>query len=264
MIEDKSNEMMKELTSLPKPELQRDLQEQMLAEILQFSAKYTRRKRWGKVVNRTVKGILIAVALLIISIIGIEMFQDDSELELNQTRSQQENMASENPESREISEKGYYFDSILEEHQVALDDLYVWIPERKETVSIDRKVSDGFVIVNISDKDTNELLFTYGEFLGDESVKEVFREIDVDGSKVRLHAFVEINSVTNLINSVNDTNVSFDPIPYKVDKPEKLIAFPKTGSFPTEELEVMGTMYVNWGSAGKSIYEGYVIGVINK
>lgn len=264
MTEDKVYEIMKELTSLSKPELQRDSQEQMLSKILQFSAKYTRRKRWGIVVKRTVTGILTAATLLTLSIIGIEMLQDDNEIELNQTRSQQEIMESENPESREISEKGYYYDSILEEHQVALDDLYVWIPERKKMVSIDRKVSDGFVIVNISDKETNELLFTYGESLGDESLKEVYREINVEGSKVRLHAVVEIDSASNLINSVKNTSVTFDPTPYKVDNADTISAWPITGSFPTEEVQIRAHTYVNWGGAGKSIFETYNIGVINK
>lgn len=267
MTEDKSYEIMKELTSLPKPELQRDSQEQMLSEILQFSAKYTYRKRWGIVVKRTVIGILTAAALLTLSIIGIEILQDNNELDRNQIRSQQEIKDSENPESREISEKGYYYDSILEEHQVALDDLYVWIPERKETVSIDRKVSDGYVIVNISDKETNELLLTYGESLGDESVKEVFREINTDGSKVRLHAFVEIDSATNLINSVKDTNVSFDPIPYKVDSDDRIFAYSITGSFPTEQVQIRAWMNVKWDADKvqfENIFETYDMGVINK
>ncbi|MBS4192001.1 hypothetical protein KHA94_17700 [Bacillus sp. FJAT-49705] len=263
MQEDKQIEIMNELKSLPKPVLQHHVQELILNEIQQFEFTYKRKKWWSMIMKRTVVSFVTGAAIIFLSLIGLEFYQDKSSLERNSTNSQQVIKDSKDSESIAISEKGEYYDSILKEHQVALDNLYVWIPERKETVVIDRKVKDGIVVVTIRDKDSNELLVTYGESFGEESQKTVYKEIQRDKVRIKLQADVEIDVKNNNIKQVLDTNLQFDPPVFNNENVRMFVhGNNATGLPPADNVTISAYMNGEWEDGLNR--EAFVIGVIPK
>ncbi|REB11611.1 hypothetical protein DVB69_00250 [Sporosarcina sp. BI001-red] len=149
----------------------------------------------------------------------------------------------------------------LTEHQVALNDLYVKIPNQKSDVDLTKRTTDKYIIVDITDKETGELLYTYGESAGHGNEKLVFREVPTKEGKVRLQMVVDIDSVDSLISKVVETKVVYDPKPKKVEN-EAITAISRSGELPAENIEVSARLYLNWGNETQDLYEGYEIGII--
>lgn len=242
-----------ELKSMPKPLLPRKVQDEMLQEIRQFSAKHSWRKRWGNIMKRSWAGVLTAAAVLIMSIVGLDMFVGEKDL----------HNASEQP-GADLPQTDQLVDPSLDMHQVALDDLYFEIPNQKNDVVIDRKVKDGFTVVDILDKDTGEIMFTYGESEGDGPIKTVYRDIKAESADVRLQVTVEIDKASGTITKVIDQNAILDPQPFRMDK-DNIYSTPRSGSFPAENLGVVAHLNVDWGTERQErierIYEGFLIGM---
>lgn len=243
-----------ELKSMPKPLLPRKVQDEMLQEIQQFSAQHTWRKRWGNIMKRSWAGVLTAAAVLFFSIVGLDMFV--GEKDTSQNASEQHGAVL--PQTDQLD------DSSLDRHQVALDDLYFEIPNQKSDVVIDRKLTDGYTVVEILDKDTGEVMFTYGESEGDGPIKTVYRDIKAESADVRLQVTVEIDKASGMIAKVIDQNAILDPHPFRMDK-DNIYSTPKSGSFPAENLGVVAHLNVDWGTERQErferIYEGFLIGM---
>ncbi|MDW0109792.1 hypothetical protein [Sporosarcina aquimarina] len=151
----------------------------------------------------------------------------------------------------------------LTEHQVALNDLYVKIPNQKKDVELTKRTTDNHIIVDITDKETGDLLYTYGESAGQGEERLVFRELPTEKGKVRLQMIVEIDPVNRLIRKVLETKVVYDPEPEKVET-EMINSGSRSGEFPAENVEVLSSLNLKWGNERQNLYEGYVIGVIEK
>lgn len=261
MNNEQSNDVMKELKSLPKPELHRQVQKEMLYEIQRFNSKHYYRRKWGNRMKRSAAGVMSAAAIITLSILGYSLIEGSK-------KSVQQHPQSpvNSSEHQAIIDYSKHFDSVLEEHQLALDDLYIWIPERKETVQIDRKVEDGFIIAEVKDKETNDLLYTYGESMDEGNIKSIFREIPLKHTKVRIQAIVEVSPETYLIREIKHTSASFNPPPYRVEGMDRVFSSSRSGKYPTEEAEVLAymTIYKSNTEIEENLYEGFSIGVINK
>lgn len=149
----------------------------------------------------------------------------------------------------------------LADHQVALNDLYVKIPYQMKDIVLTKRTTDNYIIVDITSQDTGELLVTYGESGDHGKEKLVFREVLTKEGKVRLQMVVEIDSEAGLIRKVVETKVVYDPKPEKV-RSETIGAGSRSGEFPAENVEVLASLYLNWGNESQDLYEGYEIGVI--
>lgn len=151
----------------------------------------------------------------------------------------------------------------LTKHQVALNALYVKIPYQKGDIVLTKRTTDTYIIVDITAKDTGELLYTYGEGIDHGKEKLVFREVPTKEGKARLQMVVDIDSEAGLIRKVLETKVVYDPKPKKVEN-ETIGAGSRSGEFPAENVEVWASLYLNWGNESQDLYEGYEIGVIEK
>ncbi|WP_025783347.1 hypothetical protein [Sporosarcina sp. D27] len=157
-----------------------------------------------------------------------------------------------------------YIDSpTLTDHQVALNDLYVKIPYQKRDIVLTKRTTDKYIIVDITSQDTGELLYTYGETVDNGKEKLVFREVPTKEGKARLQMVVDIDSEAGLIRKVVETKVVYDPQPDKVGN-ETISAISRSGEFPAENVEVLASLYLNWGNESQDLYEGYEIGIIEK
>lgn len=256
-----SDKVMKELKSLPKPELHRHVQKEMLDEIQRFNSKHYNRRKWGNKMKRSAAGLMSAAAIITLSILGYTLIEGS-----NNAVQQHPKSPVNSSEHQAIIDQSKRHDSELEEHQLALDDLYIWIPERKENVQIDRKVENGFIIAEVKDKGTNNLLYTYGESIEEGNMKAIFREIPLKHTNVRIQAIVEVNPETYLISEVKHTSASFNPQPYRVEGMDRIFSSSRSGKYPTGEAEVLAymTVYKSNTEIEENLYEGFSIGVINK
>ncbi|MBY0122040.1 hypothetical protein [Bacillus sp. S/N-304-OC-R1] len=261
MCNEQFNDVMDELKSLPKPELHRQAQKEMLDEIQLINAKHHNRKKWGIRLQRSAVGVMSAAAIITLSILGFTLIEGNKDSVQHHPHSQLNSS-----EHQAIIDQSSHYDSVLEEHQMALDDLFVWIPERKGTVQIDRKVENGFIIAEVKDKETNELLYTYGESLDGGDVKSVFREIPLQHTKVRIQAMVEVNPENYLISGIENTSASFNPQPFRVEGEDRIFSASRSNEYPTQEAEVLASMtvYKSKTEIEGNLYEGFTIGVINK
>ncbi|GLB61021.1 hypothetical protein [Cytobacillus sp. NCCP-133] len=204
--------------------------------------------------KRSWASVLTAAAIFILGIVGLEMFGEEKGSPQN---------ASEQP-GVDIPETDQLDDPSLGLHQVALQDLYFEIPNQKTDVVVDRKIKDGFTVVDILDKDTGEIMFTYGESEGDVPIKTVYRDLKTETADVRLQVTVEIDKESGMITKVMDKHVSVEPQPFQMDK-DNIYSTPRSGTFPAENLGVVAHLNVDWGTERKNrmeqIYEGFLIGV---
>ncbi|WP_404332135.1 hypothetical protein [Mesobacillus maritimus] len=123
-----------------------------------------------------------------------------------------------------------------------------------------KRTIDEFVMLDIVDKETEEVLYTYGEALSDGKEKLVFREIHTDKTLVRLHALVEIDEETHKITKVLNEYANYDPQPER----ETVETISRTEKFPAEKVEILAYIDLDWGNEIQNLYEGYLIGVIGK
>lgn len=204
------------------------------------------------------KSYIVAVllaAIIFISVLVIDS-SDDTDPDSGSTI---EHVAPSGP--GEISD--YMDPPDLTEHQVALNDLYVKIPNQKRDVELTKRTTDNYIIVDISDKETGELLYTYGESRGHEKEKLVFREIPTKEGMVRLQMVVILDPMDRLISKVVDTTVVYDPKPDEVET-EAIDSGSRSGEFPAENVEVLANLNMKWGNERQNLYEGYEVGVIGE
>jgi len=240
-----------QLKELPQPVLTTKKQEQMLDHIHIFANKYNTRKKWGDAMKRVYLSAVTIAALIFISVLTFNQITDKSS-----------DSGIENNAQSESGIVSKYIDPPgLTVHQVALNDLYVEIPYQKQNVKITKRTTDKYIFVDIKDKETGEVLYTYGESIGHEKEKLVFREIQTKKSKIHLQMFVEIDPIKNLITKVNKEEAVYDPQPEKIDL-EMISSGSRSGKFPTENVELLANVSLKWGNDVQNLYEGYVIGVI--
>ncbi|WP_156351167.1 hypothetical protein [Neobacillus vireti] len=146
-------------------------------------------------------------------------------------------------------------------HQVALNNLYVEIPYQKQDVIISKRATDKYIIIDIRDKKTGKALYTYGESIGHDKEKLVFREVQTKKGKVLLQMFVEIDPIKGLITKVKKTEAEYNPQPKKIET-EIINTGSRSGQFPAENVELLANIGLNWGNDVQNLYEGYLIGVI--
>ncbi|MHC0037018.1 hypothetical protein [Pseudoneobacillus sp. C159] len=233
----KQSNILNELAELPKPIMDKEIQEQMLLKIEAFSAKNEKKKKWGIFMKKIHVGMATVVAVLVISIISVSILIKNVPIQ-----NQQSDQPIVTPGNQDMPGIEQVFDSIddhLPEHQVAMDDLYFTIPEKRENVFIDRRVEGKFTIVDIRDKQTNKLQYRFGETTGDSTEKMVFREIQVPNMKtaIRLIVYVEMDKENGMITKITNQKVSYEPQPYRIDL-EKLYAWSRTDRFPVELVSV--------------------------
>lgn len=243
------------LKELPHPSLTPVKQKQMLNYINSSTSKYNKRKKWGNAMKRVYLGVVTIVALIIISVLTFNQIID------------KESGSGGIPKQSTQSEPGivskYMDPSSLTVHQVALNDLYVEIPFQKQDVKITKRTTDKYIFVDIKDKETGKDLFTYGESIGHDKEKLVFREIQTKRGKIFLQMFVNIEPIKCLITKVNKTNALYDPQPKKIEM-EMINYGSRSGKFPAEKVELLANVDLNWGNGVQNLYEGYVIGVIKR
>ncbi len=242
-----------QIKELPHPVLTAEKQKEMLENIHICANKHNRRKKWGNVMKRVYVGTFTIAALIFLSVLTYIQIADKNSssesIEKNSTQS----------ESGVVSE--YIDPPGLTAHQLALNDLYVEIPYQKQNVNITKRTTDEHIIVDVKDKETGELLYTYGESIGHGKEKVVFREIQTKNTKIRLQMFVEIDPMKNLITKVNRTEADYDQKPEKIEL-EMINSGSRSGEFPTDNVELLAKIVFYWGSEYQDLYEGYVIGVI--
>ncbi|MCT2535132.1 hypothetical protein NC661_11480 [Aquibacillus koreensis] len=151
----------------------------------------------------------------------------------------------------------------LDAHQVRIDDLYVEIPFRKSTVDIQKRLANDYAYIDITDQETGEVLFTYGESIGKDREQIVFREIKTDQTTVRVQALLDINKGSGMIIEVIDTVGLFDPEPDHVSN-KNVFAGPNSSEFPSEQVSILALFDLEWGDPQdyQNMYEGYIVGVI--
>ena len=152
----------------------------------------------------------------------------------------------------------------LGDHQVVLENLYVEIPFRKTDVEVIKRTTADYVFIDIKEKNSEQVLYTYGESVGDHKEEFIFREIHTDKTILRLQAFVELDSSAGLITKVNETNASYEPLPIKIEH-EAVNSGSRSGNFPTEKVEVLASISLGWENYERQeIYEGFVIGAVKE
>jgi hypothetical protein len=267
MENENQKDIIKELSELPKPVLDKRVQQQMLFDIETFSAKNDKRKRWGNRMGKLFVGLGTAVAIMTVSIISLQYFKQDSLVRDRSSSHVEEVQEMEIVEPSQSSTDP--IDITLPEHQVALDDLFFTIPDKRENMFIDRRTEGEFTIVDIRDKHSNKLLYRYGETSGDLTEEMVFREITVPNmnTTLRLYVFVEIDKMNGTITKVTKEHIGYQPEPYEVSNPS-LYAWSKSGKFPSKLVAVQ--VYLQLGIPNPStnmieteiVNTGHEIGVI--
>ncbi|WP_066073585.1 hypothetical protein [Neobacillus soli] len=246
-------EIQQELKELPQPVLTAEKQEQMLDHIHIVANKYHKRKKWENMMNRVYLGTVTIAALIILSVLGYNQFANEN------------SRSGSIPEHSTPSEPGIVSNYIdppgLTVHQVAVNDLYVEMPYQKQDVKITKRTTDKYIFVDIRDKDTGKALYTYGESIGHDKEKLVFREIQTKKTKILLQMFVEIDPIKGLITKVNKSGAVYDPQPKKIEA-EVISSGSRSGKFPAENVELLASLGLNWGNDIQHLYEGYLIGVI--
>lgn len=241
-----------QLKELPHPVLTAEKQKQMLDHIHISANKHNKQRKWGNAMKRVYLSAVTIAAIIFISVLTFNQMADknSSSESILEHRTQSEGIVSE-----------YIDPPGLTVHQVALNDLYVEIPYQKHNVKITKRTTDKYIFVDIKDKETGEVLYTYGESIGHDKEKLVFREIQTKNSKIHLQLFVEIDPIKSFITKVNKKEAVYDPQPKKIDL--EVISFgSRSGKFPAKNVELLAKVVLNWGNDVQDLYEGYVIGVI--
>jgi hypothetical protein len=274
MSNEKHNDLLKELRELPKPVMPKQVQEQLLVEIHSFSAKHEKRKRWENKMNKVYIGVATSVVAAVIAIsfftYNNAVVEDKISIMKPGAPIEQTDQNTKVPDPNQPLEP---IDAALPEHQVGMEEVYFGIPYKKAEVFIDRRIEGDNTIVDIRDKKTNELLYRYGETLGDKKEKMVFREIISEKSNtvIRLQVFVEIDKKNGTITKITKSNVTYNPEPLFIDG-EMIHSWSKSDKFPATKVGVLANLSIradeeieeseSWES--ERIYEGYEIGVIKK
>jgi hypothetical protein len=274
MSNEKHNDILNELRELPMPVMKKQVQDKMLVDIHSFSAKYEKRKRWVNNMSKVYVGLSSSVAAAVIAITFFTYNHAVVEDHINSDRpgspTEQIDQNSKTPIQNQPLEP---IDAALPEHQIGIEDVYFGIPFKKAEVFIDRRKEGDFTLVDIRDKKTNELLYRYGESLGDSNEKMVFREVISQKSNtiIRLQVFIEVDKENGMITKINKSNVTYSPEPLFKDG-EVISSWSKSDKFPAEKVGVLANLSIrsdeeveeseSWES--EVIYEGYEIGVIKK
>ncbi|WP_040285924.1 hypothetical protein [Sporosarcina koreensis] len=148
-------------------------------------------------------------------------------------------------------------------HQLALNQLYVEIPYEKKDVLLTKRTTDSHVFVDVTDKDTEDVLYTYGESLGSGPERQVVREVPTKEGTVRLQMVVDIDPSAGKIQSVISSGADYDPAPDEVEN-EMVSTGSRSGEFPADHVEILSSLHLRWGTDRENLYEGFVIGVIGK
>jgi hypothetical protein len=274
MSNENHNDLLNELRELPKPVMKKQVQDQMLVDIYSFSAKHEKRKRWENKMNKVYVGsaTFVAAAVIAISFITYNnaVVEDSIPTEKQGAPTEQIDPNTKAPTQNQPLDP---IDAALPEHQIGIEDVYFGIPFKKAEVFIDRRIEGDYTLVDIRDKNTNELLYRYGESLGDGKEKMVFREVISERSKtiIRLQVFLEVDKENGTITKINNTNVTYSPEPLFKDG-EMITSWSRSDKFPAEKVGVLGNVSIradeeveeseSWES--EVIYEGYEIGIIKK
>ncbi|SEM20196.1 hypothetical protein SAMN05192533_101397 [Mesobacillus persicus] len=245
--ENKQNEILHQLKDLPKPVLKVEKQVQMLTEIQSAEINHAKRERWQNKVTKLYVGLATVAAIFLFSFLTFQQVGEDQ--------------PESNAERGVITE--YEDHPNLSEHQVALHDLYVEMPFQKADVELTKRTTDEFVMIDIIDKETEEVLYTYGEGLNEGNERLVFREIKTEKTIVRLYAFVEMDEESHKIIKVRNEYASYDPQPPRIAG-ETISSGSRSGKFPAEKIEILASLDLDWGNEIQNLYEGYLIGVIEK
>lgn len=245
--ENKQNEILHQLKDLPKPVLKAEKQEQMLTKIQRAEIKHAKRERWQNRMTKLYVGLATVAAIFLFSFLTFQQVEEEE--------------PGSNAERGVVSE--YEDHPNLSEHQVALKDLYIEIPFPKTDVEIVKRTTNEFVMLDIIDKETEAVLYTYGEALSDGKERLVFREIKTDKTLVRLYALVVIDEDSHKITKVLKEYANYDPQPERL--PVEIISSgSRSGKFPAEKVEILASIDLDWGNEIQNLYEGYLIGVIEK
>jgi hypothetical protein len=272
MSNEKHNDLLKELRELPKPVMPKQVQEQLFVEIQSFSAKYEKRKRWESKMKKVYAGVAttVAAAVIAISFITFNNAVVEDNISTEKPGAPIERI-DQNTKAPILNRPLDPIDEALPEHQIGIEDVYFGIPFKKAEVFIDRRIEGDNTIVDIRDKKTNELLYRYGETLGDKKEKMVFKEIISEKSNtiIRLQVFVEIDKKNGTITKITKSNVTYNPEPLFIDG-EMIHSWSKSDKFPATKVGVLANLSIradeeveeseSWES--ERIYEGYEIGVI--
>jgi hypothetical protein len=275
MSNEKHYDLLNELRELPKPVMQKQVQDQMLVEIHSFSANHEKRKRWENKMKMVYAGVVTSVAAAVMAITFITynnaVVEDSINSEKPGAPTEQIDQNTKAPIQNQPLEP---IDVALPEHQIGIEDVYFGIPFKKGEVFIDRRIEGDYTLVDIRDKNTNELLYRYGESLGDSNEKIVFREVYAKNfnTSIRLNIFVEIDKAAGTITKINSTNINYPPEPFIIES-EMITSGSRTDKFPAEKVEVLGSIQLAKKNETEdpekmfereTIYEGFEIGVIKK
>jgi hypothetical protein len=278
MSEEKLNDLLKELKALPKPELQKQVQNQMAQDILSFSTKHQKRTRWENKMKKLYASVATAVAVIAISVISYSALMDE-DAGLDKSGSQIEE--TEKLDKEQVTSEDKINDDLdpidinLPEHQIAIGDVFFHFPDKRNTVFIDRRIENEFTIVDIRDKKTNKLLYRFGETVGNIKEKMVFREIQTKNIKttIRLQLFLEVDTTNGTITKINKTNIAFDPTPPMIDR-QDIYAYSRSDKFPADEVELLSMIQLAKENKDtkdpakmieiENINEGFIIGVVKK
>jgi hypothetical protein len=266
MSEEIQKELLNELRALPKPELQKQVQNRMVHEILAFQNKHDKKQRRGMRMRmrKTFVGVATSVAIVAISLISYNAIVNE---DVSSDKSGQQIEESEPSRSGEVepSQDSKTLDPIdqkLAENKVAIgSDLYFGIPMKKAEVFIDRRVENDFTMVDIRDKKTNQLLYRYGESIGETKEKHVFREVQTKFSTLKIHAVIEIDKTNHMITSIKDTSYQFSSNTVSFEE-VFFLGYSLSDKFPTELVEITLRGRFLTETEQVDLHEGYGIGVI--
>lgn len=241
MSNEKHNDLLHELRELPKPVMQKQVQDKMLVDIYSFSSKHEKRKRWENNMKKVYVGVATSVAATVMAISFITYNNAVVEDRINS-----EKPGSPTEQIDQISKEPIQIhpldprDVNLPEHRVAIGDIYFHIPYKKADVFIDRRIEGDYTLVDIRDKQTNELLYRYGETLADTSEKMIFREVFVRemNNSIQFQVFVEIDKSNGTITKINRSNINYQIEPFRVEG-EYILAYSDSGKFPAKYVTVL-------------------------
>lgn len=270
MSEEKDMDILDELKTFPKPELEKNVKNQMHLYLEDYSTKYHKRKRWEIKMKRTFIGAITAVTILTLSFISYNsFFGKDKYYDQSASPGEEKEYKEDSTGDKEnnVDQPLDPIDLKLDTHQVAIGELYFEIPMDKKSVFIDRRVEGDYTLVDIRDKKTNELLYRYGESLENKKEKIVYREVQTDDGKIKINAFLDVDVNSNKINNIKDTSIEVVSSEFPFDNPFS-DGLSRSGKFPSEKITVIGRggFWKKKGTEGYSVefYEGFAVGVIPK
>jgi hypothetical protein len=275
MSNENHNDLLNELRELPKPVMKKQVQDQMLVDIHSFSAKHEKRKRWENKMNKVYAGVAtsVAAAVIAISFITYNNAVVEDSIISDKPGSPTEQI-DQNTKASTQNQPLEPIDVALPEHQIGIEDVYFGIPFKKADVFIDRRIDGDYTLVDIRDKKTNELLYRYGESLGDSKEKMVFKEVFVKqmNTSIQLQVFVEIDTTNGTITKIINSNINYKTEPFRIEG-EHIIAYSRSDKFPAEKVAVLARTQISKKNdtqdpekmiESESINDGFQIGVIKK